>query len=349
MAVAGLNGPDLLLGSVIGLTVGQIPANIFRNCSPNFRIPKVRDMLPAKYRDESVPMHGGMVRGHPLVVFGDHRFCAGEQLDVQCMLGPHMHSQVELNFLLDGAMTYWFDGRQITLSSGRLALFWGMIPHQVIAKEEKTQFVVLYVPMSVFLGLPTLSSLREAIFRGAVVEALNIKPYDRDILLRWRVDLLSGDPQLELIVKDELTARVRRLDREGWHDLREIACLANSALPHDGERLIHVERMARFVGEHGLEDISVEEIARQSGLHPSYAMTLFKRSVGMSIKQSVTRHRLDTAQSMLIATDLPITRIAFDCGFGSLSSFYAAFEVRFQTSPAAFRRNFSPQRKQLIG
>ncbi len=48
-------------------------------------------------------------------------FCAGESLRVMRMSGPHMHSQVELNFVLEGEMTYWFDGRQLTVSKGRLA------------------------------------------------------------------------------------------------------------------------------------------------------------------------------------------------------------------------------------
>ena len=299
---------------------------------------------PKNYYDESRPALLDAPRHHPLVVFGDHRFCAGAQLVVQCMPGPHMHSQVELNFVLTGSMTYWFDGRQLTVSAGRLALFWGMIPHQVIDCDEPTTFVCLYVPMSVFLGLPTLSRLRGAIFRGAMVEALDIKHWDRDVFLRWREELLSVDPQLQPIVKDELTARVRRLDREGWHDLRAIALMAVDGDTHDAERAHSVEAMTRFIGEHGLESISVEEVAAASGLHPNYAMSLFRRSVGMSIKQSITRHRLDMAQSLLIATDQPIAVIAFDCGYGSLSSFYAAFEQRFRTSPAAFRRNFNPQR-----
>lgn len=295
------------------------------------------------YKDESVPAHPEMDRGYPVVVFGDHRFCAGKTLVVQPMLGPHMHSQVELNFVLSGSMTYWFDGRVLTLSAGRLALFWGMIPHQVKECDEGTTFVVIYVPMAVFLELPTLSELRAAIFRGAVVEALDIKSYDTDMFLRWREDLQDGDTQLEQIVKDELTARVRRLDRAGWHDLRDVSPLApkDANLGHDHDRALRVEKMAQFIGEHALEDISAEDVARAAGLHPNYAMALFKRAIGLTIKQSVTRHRLDTAQSMLIASDLPVASIAFDCGFGSLSSFYAAFEQRFHKSPAAFRQTYN--------
>jgi AraC-like DNA-binding protein len=98
--------------------------------------------------------------------------------------------------------------------------------------------------------------------------------------------------------------------------------------------------MAQFIGEHALEDISAADVAKAADLHPNYAMSLFKRAVGLTIKQSITRHRLDMAQSMLIASDLPVATIAFDCGFGSLSSFYAAFEQRFQRSPAAFRHAY---------
>lgn len=293
------------------------------------------------YIDESVPAHPEMSRGYPVVVFGDHSFCAGKSTRVQKMPGPHMHSQVELNLVTKGQMTYWFDGRELTLPARRLALFWGMIPHQVIACAPETEFIVLYVPMSALLELSALSRFRQAIFGGALIEALDLKPYDFDMFARWRLDLLSGDRSLEPIVRDELTARVRRLDREGWHDLRNAQPVAQDAAlqDHDHNRVLKVESMARFIGENALEDISTEDVGRAVGLHPNYAMTLFKRILGLSIKQSITRQRLDAARSMLIATDLQVATIAFDCGFRSLSSFYDAFDHRFQTSPAVFRRN----------
>ena len=294
----------------------------------------------AGWQDESVPAHPGQAPGHPMVIFGDHRFCAGRSLHVMRMPRPHMHSQIEINFPLEGAMTYRFDGRELTVSAGRLVLFWGMIPHQVVDIAEGTRFVCLYVPMAVFLALPALSRLREAIFRGAVIEALDIKPYDRDILLRWREELLAGDATLEEMVRDELGARIRRLDREGWHDLREAGPLVAGSTGRDAGRSVHVEHMARFIGEKALEGISAADVAAAAGLHPNYAMTIFRRAVGMTISQSIVRHRLDAAQSMLIGGDRPVAQIAFDCGFGSLSRFYEAFEQRFHTSPAAFRKRF---------
>jgi AraC-like DNA-binding protein/mannose-6-phosphate isomerase-like protein (cupin superfamily) len=298
-------------------------------------------IVPDDFHDESTPAHPDLTRRHPHVIFGDHGFCAGKSLNVMCMPGPHMHSQIELNFVLEGRMTYWFDGRELAASAGRLVLFWGMIPHQVTAIAEPTRFVCLYVPMSVFLGLPALSRLREAMFRGAVIEALDIKAYDRDIFLRWRDELLSGDDQIEQIVRDELTARVRRIDREGWRDLRDLAEASPHAANHDADRALHVETMARYIGERATENIAVEDVAKAAGLHPNYAMTIFKRSVGLSINQAIIRHRLDMAQSMLIATEQPIASIAFDCGFGSLSRFYEAFHQRFDATPKLFRQRLT--------
>ncbi|WP_420804539.1 helix-turn-helix domain-containing protein [Agrobacterium albertimagni] len=254
------------------------------------------------------------------------------------MAGPHMHSQIELNFVLSGHMTYWFDGRELTVDEGRLCLFWGMIPHQVIDRQEGTRFVCLYVPMSVFLGLANLSRFRDAVFRGAMIEALEIRSWDRDIFQRWREELLAGDENLTEIVRNELTARVLRIERDGWRDLREEGSAIASFSANDSERVEHIERMLRFIAEHALENISAEDVGRAVALHPNYAMSIFKRAVGHTINQAIVRHRLDTAQSLLISTDLSITDVAFESGFGSVSRFYEAFSERFVEKPKAFRR-----------
>ena len=138
-------------------------------------------------------------------------------------------------------MTYWFDGRVLTLSGRPAGAVLGHDPAPGDGHASRTR--ASWCSMCRWRcswSFPTLSALRAAIFRGAVIEALDIKPYDRDMFLRWREDLLPGDAQLEQIVKDELTARIRRLDREGWHDLREVAPAGRrpAHLGHDHDRAL---------------------------------------------------------------------------------------------------------------
>ena len=292
----------------------------------------------SSYFDESIAMEDGIGRRHPMVVFGNHRLCAGHRLAVQPMPGPHMHSQVEINVLLSGSMTYWLDGGLIRLEGNRLVMFWGMAPHQVTEASEDAEFACFYLPLAMVLSLSRAARLRDAVLRGGLIAASAVEPWERDVVLRWRRELMSGDEALEAVVRDELAARLHRLDHEGWHDLRRAAAPASAAPGFDAERLASLETMTRFIGEQGLRAIQVSDVARAAGLHPNYAISLFRKAFGITIKQALTRHRLDAAQSMLLATDLSITTIAFDCGFGSLSSFYESFERRFSVSPASFRK-----------
>ncbi|HEV2557893.1 MAG TPA: helix-turn-helix domain-containing protein [Microvirga sp.] len=274
--------------------------------------------------------------GSTTVVFDDHRFCAGRSTQVEVMAAPHMHSQFELNVVLEGAMTYWFDDRSITVRAGSLVLFWGMIPHRTVARETGTRFVCLYLPSALVLGTATCDRLRAALFGGAFVAAGEVLPTDAAQADRWRRDLLLEDPVLEDIVRGEVSARLRRLERDGWADLRETAATPVAARA-GSERAAAVEAMARFIDENAGRPIDVAMVAASAGLNPNYAMGLFKRGIGQTVTQYVTRRRLDTAQALLVSTDHPIADIAFEAGFGSLSRFYEAFTLRFRMSPRSYR------------
>ncbi len=290
------------------------------------------------YFDESIAVEDGIGRRHPMVVFGNHRLCAGHRLAVQPMPGPHMHSQVEINVLLNGTMTYWLDGGLVRLDGDQFVMFWGMAPHQVTEASADAQFACFYLPLAMVLALTRAARLRDAVLRGGMIAARSVEPWERHVALRWRRELMSGDEALEAVVRDELVARLQRLDHEGWQDLRRAAAPASAAPGFDVERLASLEAMTRFIGEHGLRSVQVGDVARAAGLHPNYAISLFRKAFGITIKQALTRHRLDAAQSLLLSTELSIATVAFDCGFGSLSSFYEAFEKRFSVSPASFRK-----------
>ncbi len=299
-----------------------------------------REFLNHEYVDESIPVHPDDPRKSPVVIYGDHGLCAGVSNRVQVMPRPHMHSQIEINFLLKGRMTYSIDGQTFAIDPGRMVMFWGMIPHQVVKIIDPTFFVCIYAPMSVFLGLPTRGGLRETIFRGGVIEASVNHSYDSDILRRWWQELLQGDHIARDIVRDELSARIRRIDRDGWRDLRHQSRLLPHVSHHGNDGILHVEHMARYIGEHAHEEISVESVAHTTGLHPNYAMALYKRLTGMTINQAITRQKLDMAQSMLIATEHSVAKIATESGFRSLSSFYTAFVKRFHLTPMNFRKTY---------
>jgi AraC family transcriptional regulator, melibiose operon regulatory protein len=272
------------------------------------------------------------------IVFDDHRFCAGRTLLVETMPEPHTHSQIELNLIVEGHMEYRFDnGAPMRVEAGRLILFWGAKPHQVVNKAEMTRFVCLYMPVSTLLTIGVSDQFRGTLFAGGVVEAKQLFTSDIETFTRWHFDLTGGNLHYEAVVRDELSARLRRIDLDGWRDLLPGGSHGMiGRVNHAGG--VKVEDMARYIDAHAHEEIDIAEVAAAVDLHPSYAMTLFKKSLGLTINQYLTRHRLDAAQTKLFTSEEDVAAIAFESGFGSLSRFYEAFRNRYGVSPAEFRR-----------
>jgi transcriptional regulator GlxA family with amidase domain len=96
--------------------------------------------------------------------------------------------------------------------------------------------------------------------------------------------------------------------------------------------------MAGFIAGHAAEPIGVAEVAAAVNLHPRYAMTVFKDSLGISIGRYLTQCRVAEAQRLLISTDHAVADIGFLSGFSSQSRFYAAFRDICRSAPAAYRR-----------
>lgn len=288
-----------------------------------------------------------------LLVDPDHDTPPGGSLNVgapsrvRLMKSAHVHSHVELNLLVAGSMTYLFNGRTVTLRKGDLGIFWAAIPHRVIEVEEPTYFVCSDLPVEMFLAMPGCEGMKTALLQGGMLLADRLLPFEEQQFQSWHEDIATGRDPLAGLVRDELAIRLRRIVVDGWRDLasdEEQRARERDPLPRDrqGEK---VHRMARYIAEHAVEPIAVADIAGSVDLHPNYAMTLFRKTLGMTINEYVTRQRLMLAHGRLLASDGDIAAIAFEAGFGSLSRFYEAFRERYGCTPRDMRRAFRETRE----
>lgn len=248
----------------------------------------------------------------------------------------HRHNEVELNFVEEGAITYVSGARQATVSAGRLAVFWAAVPHRIARREEPTTFYWLTLPLAWFLQWSLPEPLVHSVLHGEVVISPEDGPaeYDRTLFQRWHADLEAGSEERRKVLLLELEARLRRL-AVSVDESRSIPGCLRARL--DERTLGNVERMTRYIAEHYAEPVRVSDVASAVGLHPNYALTLFRRALGMSVVDYVTQHRVTHAQRLLATTDTPVLEIAFASGFGSASRFYSAFKRESGSSPREYR------------
>ncbi|ARV62060.1 hypothetical protein BZZ01_28595 [Nostocales cyanobacterium HT-58-2] len=99
----------------------------------------------------------------------------------------------------------------------------------------------------------------------------------------------------------------------------------------DGKRLIDTSLDCR---------LSLSEIASSVHLSKFHFHRLFTETFRETPHQYHVRRRLERAASFLVSTDIPITTICLNTGFGSLGSFSSLFGKHFGVSPREFRRQY---------
>lgn len=175
-------------------------------------------------------------------------------------------------------------------------------------------------------------TLNNALLNGQIiVQAANL-PNDELRFAQWNNDLKSSHAERQTVVELEMQARLRRVAFDG----QSVQTSASAATP--GE-VGAVEKMAAFVSCNYQETLQIADITAVSGLHPNYAMNLFKREFGLSLGEFLTRTRIAQVQRLLVTTDRTVTDIAFSCGFGSASRFHAVFKKQCGQSPAHYRKS----------
>lgn len=253
------------------------------------------------------------------------------------MRRPDHHNEIELNLLYSGWVTYLLGGQKVKFEVGTLGLFWAALPHQIIDYAKGTEYFVATIPLSWFLQCALPERLTQPLMRGEVI----MEPdrhrgaSDQALFAQWESDLAGVRADTKDIAMLEMEARLRRL--AGSLPSPSVQKRQRRRLLLQAGGLNKVEQMACFVAQRYTEPLTVDGISRAVGLHPNYAMNLFKRTFGTTLIDYLTRHRISHAQRLLATTDAKVLEIAFASGFSSLSRFNEAFRRACGCTPREYR------------
>ena len=277
------------------------------------------------------------------------------------MLSMHRHDDVEINLVLDGRLHYLFGGQSLTIGEGEIAVFWAAQPHGLVDSRDG-DMCWLHVPFAQFLswGLPESQTAPLLGAQPLITRAPELADRIAHMAEQWGREIEGsqvGDSTGEGTADGDGAAD--GLDDAADTDGLEIALLeiqaavrrvlrassrATPAIPADGpgsvpaERLRQVSAMAQFVRDHHRSELRIADVAAAVHLAPSHAMTVFRRTVGVTLGQYVTMCRVAEAQRLLLTTSLRVTEIADAAGFGSLSSFYEHVSAACGMTPREYRR-----------
>lgn len=231
---------------------------------------------------------------------------------------PRLVRCYELEFYIENGGTTYLDGRAIPVREGVM----------ICAKPGQTRYSEL--PLKTYYlkireeegDLCRMLAALPEVLTG--VDTAGLSDRIRGILAAES----AGDALLQ-------TARILTL-------LAQVGSIAKGAaamqsIPQHKNREAISAGLA-YMEEHFREKCTLAEIAAAAHFSPVYFHGLFKKALGKSPYEYLTKLRIEEAKRLLFAARLDMTKVAERCGFSSQSYFNYVFRRETGETPSAYRR-----------
>ncbi|OZG70170.1 hypothetical protein BTA51_27225 [Hahella sp. CCB-MM4] len=244
----------------------------------------------------------------------------------------------QIDLILSGGGTFLVEQTEMSLYEGDV--LWSFKGHRPQLQNLARDATMLRIKIPIFhsFELRLCKSFELGLFYGTAYRLSVLNEVDIHQVQRQLDDLKTKDSTLREIAFEEFKLFLRRLSQvetrspaiPSLHSVRSKAC-------HQAYR------MMVYISENFREDLSIDKIACYVGLHKNFAMSLFKKVMGVSLLEYITGLRVRHAEKMLINTNDNITSIAFASGFSSLTRFYEVFGKYYGDSPQRYRNKLWSQ------
>ena len=158
----------------------------------------------------------------------------------------------------------------------------------------------------------------------------SVHPFHIDALssrFARRIELTNSDKEIEL------------LQREMIHKY----CLLVKNHSMKGYSLL-VRKVLTQIDTNLTENLSLNTLASELNVNPSYLSTLFRKETGSTLTEYVNRKRIDRALLLLNTTNMQIQTVAQYCGISDVNYFTKLFKKLIGKTPKEYREGLFPRR-----
>lgn len=252
------------------------------------------------------------------------------------------HPEVEIHLMLRSTGLAYVGDHIGEFHPGQLVLVGANLPHNFVTpglgaeRIEGREVVVQFDPARLLAQagpLPELAELGPLLARAALGLEFTGRMAEegRDLLLRMGAapPLSALALLLDLLARMARTAEVRVLASQRF---------ADDFRPGTTADLKRLARALDYIEAHFAGPIRLPDAARHVGLSESAFSRFFRAQTGNVFTEHVARLRIWAARRMIAEGRLPITGIAFEAGFDTISNFNRTFRRHTGMTPSAYRR-----------
>ena len=245
----------------------------------------------------------------------------------------HAHEDaVELILICSGSSEYLIHDKKTVIEAGDLLVYNAGVVHDEVSGPDME--VGSYCVGVGGLHMPGLRP--NALIPDEAGYVFPTGRYFADLKALFEMmfrNLAAGEPRAELFCSSLMHALLVAVlpVTEGARGAQEI--------PADAPHILG-RRIKDYIDRHYMEPITLQSMGEAMHISPYYLSHVFKEMSGYSPVQYLLRRRIGEAQTLLITTELSVTRIAEMVGYDSSSYFNLQFTKNVGMPPNKYRHNY---------
>ena len=107
----------------------------------------------------------------------------------------------------------------------------------------------------------------------------------------------------------------------------------------DINKCSNIDRAIHFIDSNCMMPLSLDQVARESGMSKFYFSRSFKSFTGRTFKNYQNHKRIEKAKNLLQEPEIRVIDVCFLIGFNDVSYFNRVFKKNAGISPSCFKKN----------
>lgn len=251
--------------------------------------------------------------------------------------GLHFHNYMEIGVCHFGKGSLTLDDTIVDFDKGNIVIIPANIPHTTNSIKNTKAFIEwMYFDIDKILKY---LFLKEEL---GDVEKIKRKIKEAPIYLGLNIDSKLGNIILEIM--DELKNK-RYMYKESIKGLLKLFIIEILRIRQYNEELIHYSRekiliapAIEYIDKNFGTDIKISELAYECSISESHFRKKFTEYMNMKPIDYINLVRVQKACDMMLKTLYSMGEIAYQCGFGNVSSFNRNFRKILDTTPYKWKK-----------
>lgn len=244
----------------------------------------------------------------------------------------HWHRETELLWMRQGALHLYIDNKLTEVHEGDLVVLGDGVLHGGEADDGVYECIVLDPYALLMYTEPCKAALKPVLGRTMFLknQAIAAEP-----------EFLGALQRLYAAVRGGGDGSVLRIVGALYEVFAGLAGHTDSVMPVDssgaGEKAEQLKPALEYIENNYGSRISLETLARQSGLSPKYFCRCFRAITHRSPIDYLNHYRVECASFLLTTTDMSVAEIAQRCGYNDSSFFIKQFKRYKGATPHQYR------------